>query len=102
MSAGGGFSMFDLVAKTEDVLPGDLLVYGSVYKNGERTPGHVGLITAVKTGFKRGAEDWHLFVRVAHSTPKHRTKYGNCVAVTDARIWRKKGYIVRYRNFVAE
>lgn len=93
---------FRCVEKTEDVLPGDILVYASTWKNDERTPGHVGMIVHVSAEFQRGAAGWFGELTVAHSTPKHRLKYGNCVALTDARAWRKSGYIVRYLKFAGE
>jgi hypothetical protein len=46
------------------------------------------------------ASDWYDRLVVAHATPSHRQKYGNVVAVTNARAWRKRGYIVRYTRFV--
>lgn len=84
---------------TDEILPGDLLVYGSVYTNGERKPGHVGLITAVSKDFVRGSLGWWRNLTVAHATPRHRLRYGNVVALTDAVAWRKRGYLVRYLGF---
>lgn len=93
---------FRLVRKTESVLPGDLLVYAGTTVNGERKPGHVGMIVKVGPLFRRGEAGWHKHLSVAHATPSHRRKYGNVVAVTDAVIWRKKGYIVRYTGFAPD
>lgn len=93
---------FELVPKDEPVRPGDALVYGSTYENGERRPGHYGCIVGVEPGFIRGGKYWYLHMDVAHATPSHRLKHGNVVAITDARIWSKKGYIVRYKGWATE
>jgi hypothetical protein len=97
-----GLNWFRKVAKNEPVLPGDVLVYPDYKLNGVNKQGHTGIITDVLLRFKRGAADWYDKLVVAHATPSHRLKYGNVVAVTNARAWRKKGYIVRYTGFVGE
>lgn len=96
--------LFRLVGKDERVLPGDILVYAGKTVNGERKPGHTGVIVDVRPAFlvSRGTADWYKHVKVAHATPSHRKKYGNVVAITDARIWRTKGYIVRYTGFKSD
>lgn len=118
--------LFRLLTPSEEVLPGDVLVYDSYYPNGgERVPGHCGIITRVlprfvrsKLIYRRGVVDsynrpivdvahpdnWFNQLEVAHATPSHRTKYGNVVAITNAKAWRPVsregkidgGYIVRY------
>lgn len=90
---------FRKVDKDEPVLPGDVLVYPDYRVNGVTKQGHTGIITHVLPGFKRGAPDWYKWLSVAHATPSQRLKHGNVVALTDARIWRKRGYIVRYLGF---
>jgi hypothetical protein len=97
-----GPGWFRMVAKTEPVLPGDVLVYPDYKLNGVNKQGHTGLIVEVLPGFKRGKAGWHERLLVAHATPSHRLKYGNVVAVTNARAWRKKGYIVRFTQFAGE
>jgi hypothetical protein len=93
---------FDVLPVTSPVLAGDILVYPDYKINGVNKQGHTGIITDVLLGFKRGAVDWYDKLVVAHATPSHRLKYGNVVAVTNARAWRKKGYIVRFTQFAGE
>jgi len=93
---------FRKVTKAEPVLPGDVLVYPDSRVNGVNKQGHTGPIVEVLPGFKRGKAGWHEHLRVAHATPSHRLKYGNVVAVTNAKAWAKKGYIVRYTGFKGE
>jgi len=93
---------FRKVVKTEPVLPGDVLVYPDYVLNGVTKQGHTGVIVEVLPGFKRGKAGWHEHLRVAHATPSHRLKYGNVVAVTNAKAWAKKGYLVRYTGFKDE
>lgn len=87
------------IAPATAVLPGDVLVYPDYVLNGVNKQGHTGVIVEVLPGFKRGKAGWHEHLRVAHATPSHRLKYGNVVAVTNAKAWAKKGYIVRYTRF---
>lgn len=97
-----GHEMFELVADTEKVLPGDLLVRSGKNVNGEWKHGHVGIITRVRDGFQRQQRYWYKHLLVAHASPSHRRKYGNVVAETDATAWAKVGYIVRYLCFSDE
>jgi hypothetical protein len=97
-----GPGWFRMVAKTEPVQPGDVLVYPDYKLNGVNKQGHTGLIVDVLPGFKRGKVGWHEHLLVAHATPSHRLKYGNVVAVTNARAWRKRGYLVRFTQFAGE
>ena len=100
---GGHFPCwFKVLPPTEEVQPGDVLVYPDYKLNGVNKQGHTGVIVAVEDRFKRGAPGWHTKLRVAHATPSHRLKYGNVVAITDAKAWAKKGWIVRYTGFVGE
>ena len=84
--------MYEL-ATGDDVL-GCLVVKDGKWLNGHRLwPGHVGIIVEVLSGFKRGSKYWYRFLRVCHCTPNHGRH--NSVRETDAKPWRKTGYIVR-------
>lgn len=97
-----GEPMFRVVRKGEQVMPGDLLVYGSTKVSGVRVPGHVGMITAVPGSFVRGGTNWWKHLTVVHCSPSNSRKFGpgHAIAATDAAIWRKKGYIVRPTFYV--
>jgi hypothetical protein len=97
----GRAGLFGPVAAAEPVSVGDALVYGSIHVNGERRPGHVGIITEVAAGFVRGGPEWWRDLRVAHCSPSNSRAFGSghAIAETDARIWRSKGRIVRFRRF---
>ncbi len=97
----GKAGLFRTVPKEEEVSVGDALVYGSVYVNGERRPGHVGVITEIAPSFVRGGPEWWRALKVAHCSPGNSRALGSghAIAETDARIWRSKGRIVRFRSF---
>jgi hypothetical protein len=98
---GGHFPCWFVVDRSS-VLPGDVLVYPDYKLNGATKQGHTGLIVEVLPGFKRGKAGWHEHLLVAHATPSHRLKYGNVAAKTNARAWRKRGYLVRFTQFAGE
>lgn len=79
-------------APGDDVL-GCIIVKPGVYVGGARVrPGHVGIIVAVLPGFVRGGDRWWEHLVVAHCTPNRGRK--NSVVESDAKAWRKKGYIL--------
>lgn len=93
--------VFRVVAAHEQVIPSDVLVYESEYINGERKPGHIGLITYIKSKFVRGGKEWWNHLDVIHCAPRRGLTPG-AVRLSSALPWRKKGYIVRYKRFTSE
>jgi hypothetical protein len=95
--------LYAAVAAEDEVVAGDVLVYGSTYLNGERRPGHVGMITEIAAGFVRDDADWWRQLKVAHCSPSNSRQLGlgHAIAETDARIWRARGRFVRFRSFAA-
>lgn len=106
--------VFETVPSNETVLPGDLMVYGSVYNHGERTPGHVVVVTegsitpAQRHGFKfvYNGVTYMTFdprlVKVTNCAPRHGVWPGAVRTQSPASFPRLRtdGYIVRYKHWV--
>jgi hypothetical protein len=111
---GGPNRLFEVVPSNETVLPGDILVYGSVYVHGERTPGHVVIITdgsitpAQRHGFKsvyKGITYMTFdprLVKISNCAPRHGVWPGavRTQSVASFPKLRTDGYIVRYKHWV--
>lgn len=96
------YVLFEKIPLDKQVMPGDIIVYGP---KGKMKWGHVGLITSVLPGFKRGETDWWKFLSITHCS----TGGTAAVRTSNAKIWYdaliKKdsgAYIIRYRGFADE
>lgn len=70
-----------------EVLPGDLLIYRSIYKDGRRVwphIGHVSIVLEVMPGFDPAAPRWELLLVAQAKGPDERKP---AVIVTDGSIW---------------
>lgn len=89
---------FKKVAAVDQVLPGDLLVYGD--KDGRQ--GHVMMITKVLPGFKRGnlvkGQEWWRFIEGVDVSTRRGDRA--CRVRKGAVLWAARGYFVRYLHWV--
>jgi hypothetical protein len=95
-----GNRMFRLVPNLTPVLPGDLIAYGRAPDLGKNY-GHIGLITKVHEDFRRGARGWYKCLEVTHCTPAKPVR-PYAVKTDNAELWRTRGYIFRFLNYVGE
>ena len=92
-----------------DAEPGDLLVRPGVYewtggKLVRKRAGHVGIVTQVERGYSRELDflaEGHKLLRVVHCST-FGTRVPPAIRETDARAWRRTGYLVRFKEFSDE